>query len=203
MNRPFKKIWKETLIIAICFILLGCFMLMQPDKTLAFFSYLIGALILVLAVLAFYRHYRLQRMITFELLYGIICTVGALLIFLNQSIIETLIPIVLGAVMIANSIFKIQYIFDLKRAGIPNWFISLILSFVKIFVGIIMILNPLSSMMALTQFIGFLVLIFAGCDVVDLCFIRYNLNDELKENDTINVSKKKIMDANHKKIDEK
>lgn len=181
MNRPFKKIWKETVLIALCFILLGCFMLTQPDKTIAFFSYIIGALILVLAVLAIYRHYRLQRMITLELLYGIICSVGAILIFLNQSIIETLIPIVLGIVMIANAIFKIQYIFDLKRNHVEKWYVSLLLSLVKIILGIVMIVDPFTPTIALTQVIAILVLLFAICDVVDLVFIKIFLNEDLNE----------------------
>lgn len=199
MNRPFKKIWKETIVIALAFILLGCFMLMQPDKTIAFFSYLIGALIIVLAALAFYRHYTLHKMITFELLYGIICSVGAILIFLNQSIIETLIPIVLGIVMIANSIFKIQYIFDLKREGIEKWYISLLLSLGKIVLGIVMVTNPLASVMALTQMIAVVVILFAICDVIDLILISYYLKEDLKQEATIN--EKQIQEASYEEIE--
>lgn len=201
MNRSFNKIWKETLIIAFGFSLLGCFMFTQPEKTLAFFSYIIGALILVLAILAFYRHYRLQRSITFELLYGVICTVGALLIFLNQSIIETLIPIVLGAVMVANSLFKIQYIFDLKKDRIEKWFISLILTLCKIALGIIMIVNPLDSLVKLTQFIGMLVFVYACLDVVDLCFIKSHLKNQLSQ-EKINKNDQFIEDVKYREIDE-
>ena len=202
MNRPFSKIWKETLIIALCFILLGCFMLMQPDKTLAFFSYVIGAFILVLAVFAFYRHYRLQRMLTFELFYGIICSVGALLIFLNQSIVETLIPIVLGIVMIANSVFKLRYIFQLQQNQVPHWYVSLILSFIKIALGILIMTNPLEAMITLTQFIGVIVLLFAGCDLADLIFIKIYLKQSIDEEYKNKDNHKQIKDVEYTQIED-
>lgn len=201
MNRSFNKIWKETLIIAFGFSLLGCFMFTQPEKTLAFFSYIIGTLILVLAVLAYYRHYRLQRVITFELLYGIICTVGALLIFLNQSIIETLIPIVLGGVMVANTLFKVQYIFDLKKKRVEKWYLSLILALCKVALGIIMIVNPLDSLVKLTQFIGILVFVYACLDVFDLCFIKSYLKDQLDDEKAPNKNEY-IEDVEVREIDE-
>lgn len=195
MNRSFKKIWKETLLVALCFILLGCFMLMQPDKTIEFFSYIIGSFILVLAVFAFYRHYRLQKMLTFELFYGIICAIGAILIFLNQSIVETLIPIVLGIVMIANAFFKLQYIFDLKKSGVKNWYISLILALVKIALGVCIIVNPFTNAISLTQFIGIIVIVFAICDVVDLVMIKYYLNEDLKAEDTSTITPREVIDV--------
>ncbi len=204
MNRPFSKIWKETLIIALCFVLLGCFMLMQPDKTLAFFSYIIGAFILVLAVFAFYRHYRLQRMLTFELFYGIICSVGALLIFLNQSIVETLIPLVLGIVMIANSIFKLRYIFMLQQNKVERWYVSLILSLVKIALGILIITNPFATMITLTQLIGIVVILFAICDMVDLIFIKVYLKESIdEESGKKNKKRDAIEDVEYSQIDEK
>lgn len=204
MNRSFKKIWKETLIVALCFILLGCFMLMQPDKTIEFFSYIIGSFILVLAVFAFYRHYRLQKMLTFELFYGIICTVGAILIFLNQTIVETLIPIVLGIVMIANAFFKLQYIFDLKKTGVKNWYVSLILALVKIALGVCMIVNPFADSISLTQFIGIVVLVFAISDVVDLVMIKYYLNEDLRTDDgSVSASREVIDVEDLKEIEDK
>lgn len=204
MNRPFRKIWRETLIIALCFILLGCFMLMQPDKTIAFFSYIIGAFILVLAVFAFYRHFRLQRMLTFELFYGIICSVGAILIFLNQSIVETLIPIVLGIVMIANSVFKLRYIFMLQQSKVKRWYVSLILSLTKIALGILIMINPFATMITLTQFIGIVVLLFALSDVIDLVFIKVYLSEDIEdEKDGKRNKHKAIQDVEYVEIDEK
>lgn len=204
MNRPFRKIWRETLIIALCFILLGCFMLMQPDKTIAFFSYIIGAFILVLAVFAFYRHVRLQRMLTFELFYGIICSVGAILIFLNQSIVETLIPIVLGIVMIANSVFKLRYIFMLQQSKVNRWYISLILSLAKIALGILIMINPFATMITLTQFIGIVVLLFALCDVIDLVFIKVYLREDIADEQGGKGNRHKaIQDVEYVEIDEK
>lgn len=181
MNRSFSKIWKETLIIALCFILLGCFMLMKPEMTLTFFSDIVGALVLMLAIIAFYKHYKMKRMFTFDLAYGIVCVVGALLLFFNKEFLANLIPIVLGIVMIANSIFKIQYIFDLKKAGVERWYISLILSIIKITLGILLIVDPFESMFKITQIIGVFVILFAICDMSDLIVIKVYLNKSLSD----------------------
>lgn len=204
MNRSFKKVWKETLIIALCFILLGCFMLIKPEMTLTFFSDIVGALILMLAIMAFYRHYKMQKMFTFDLAYGVVCVLGACLLFFNKEFLANLIPIVLGIVMIANSIFKIQYIFDLKKAGAKRWYVSLILSLIKITLGILLIVNPFESMFKITQIIGVFVILFAVCDLADLIIIKVCLNKSFDEDGYTDIKPVQdvIEDAEIKEIDD-
>lgn len=204
MNRSFKKVWKETLIIALAFVLLGCFMLMKPEMTLTFFSDIVGALVLMLAILAFYRHYKMQRMFTFDLAYGIVCVLGALLLFFNKEFLANLIPIVLGAVMIANSIFKIQYIFELKKAGAQRWYVSLLLALVKVTLGVLLIVDPFQSMFAITQIIGVFVILFAICDMVDLVIIKVYLNKSFDEDGFVDVTAQKdvIENVEVKEIEE-
>lgn len=204
MNRSFKKVWKETLIIALCFILLGCFMLMKPEMTLTFFSDIVGALVLMLAILAFYRHYKMQRMFTFDLAYGIVCVLGAMLLFFNKTFLANLIPIILGAVMIANSIFKIQYIFDLKKAGAQYWYTSLVLALLKIALGILLIVDPFEAMFKITQIIGVSVILFSICDMADLIIIKVYLNKSFDDDGYVNVQSTKdvIEDVEVKEIED-
>ncbi|NBL00027.1 MAG: hypothetical protein EOM50_18865 [Erysipelotrichia bacterium] len=195
MNRSFNKVWKETLIIALCFILLGCFMLMKPEMTLTFFSDIVGALILMLAILAFYRHYKSKRSVSFELAYGIVCMLGALLLFFNKTFLANLIPIVLGIIMIVNAVFKIPYIFDLKKIQAERWYLSLLLMILKIIVAIALIVNPFETMFKITQIIGISVIIFAICDVFDLVIIKYYLHKVIDQEGYVNV------DAYHEVIE--
>lgn len=180
MNRPFHKIWKETLIIAVCFILLGCFLLLKPEVTQDFFVYVTGLLILMLGVLSLFKHRSAKRMFTFDLVYAIVCITGALILFMNQEIVFQVLPWVVGIIMIVNAFMKLRFIFDLHKAGIKRWYISFILSLVKLITGMIVIIEPFSTI-AVTTLIGWLVIVFAVCDVIDLVFIKMYLDEPITE----------------------
>lgn len=179
MNRPFNKVWKETLLISLSFIIVGCFMIYRPSKSMDVFSNIVGAFLLVLAAFAFYKHYRMKKSFTFDLVYGIVCAVVAFILFIRSDIVANLIPIVLGAVMIINSIFKIPYIFELKKSGMDKWWLSLVLALLKVGMGIFLIVNPFAGKDTLALAIGITIIIFSVCDFIDLIFIKYILNKSI------------------------
>lgn len=197
MNRPFHKIWKETLLIALCFLLLGGFLLFKPEATKDFFAFLSGAFLLMLGLLSFIKHRSLGKMITFDLAYALVCGIGAIILFVNRSIIFQVIPWVLGVLMITNCIFKLRYIFELKKAKIEKWYFSLILACVKLVLGIIMILgNDMFGETHIMQMIGWFSIIFAILDVVDVVLIKWYLDEPISEKERL-----KIMNGECKEID--
>lgn len=202
MNRPFNKVWKETFIISLSFIIVGCFMIYRPSKSLDVFSNIVGAFLLLLAALAFYKHYKMQKSFTFDLVYAIVCAVMAFILFIRNDIVAGLIPVVLGLVMILNSLFKIQYIFELKKSGMDKWWISLVLALLKVGMGILLIVNPFAGKDMLATAIGITIIIFAICDLVDLIFIKYILNKSIDGEEEVTTVDACIENEEVKQIEE-
>ena len=105
----------------------------------------------------------------FDLALGIFnILLGCYALFCTRQML-TLLPLLLGILIIIESIFKVQALIDLKRVGYQNWWIDLILTILTIAIGVILIIDPFSGL-ALTIFIG-VSLIFDG--LINLWTVLY------------------------------
>ena len=181
MNQSFSKIWKVTLLSALLFILLGCFLLMRPEDTLDFIAYVTGGFIIVLGVLALYRHFKDGRSFTFDLAYGAVCIAGALVLFFFKDALIIIIPVVVAIIMVANALLKVPYIFKALKGKMAHWYVLLILALLKIIVAIIVMVDPTEAFISLIQLIGICTITFALLDVIDLILIKIWFNEPLSE----------------------
>ena len=87
----------------------------------------------------------------------------ALLIALFISII----PIMTGIWIIIRSIMKFQFAINLKSASAEKWELMLVSSIIMCVLGVLVIINPFEAIVALTRFIGIIILISEVVDVFE------------------------------------
>lgn len=175
MKNNFKKMFRNSLIYSICFVVLGLFLLIKPSTTISLISYVIGGIIVIAGILTFTKCLGNDfKSITFsfDLVYSILSIIAGIIIILNPNALASLIPIVLGIWMIINGSFKFQYSFQLKQFKYKNWILIFIIAIMMIILGIVLIFNPFKGAVAITQVIGIFIIGYAILDIIESFSIR-------------------------------
>jgi uncharacterized membrane protein HdeD (DUF308 family) len=106
---------------------------------------------------------------------------SGLIIILNPNLIASIIPILIGIIMIINGVSKIQFAAILKSENINNWFFTLLLAIIITCCGIIFVVNPFGGAVAITKMIGICIIIYSIIDMMDFLVIHKNVKDVKKE----------------------
>lgn len=168
------KKWKWIFIgIAFAMIILGLCLIIWPHISATVLCYLFGALILITGIVrivcyirrgvsAFFHYY--------ELPLGILDILLAVFFFSRSRYVILVLPIVIGIMILVDSIFELQMAIDLRRLGLGRWWSMLVLSVLSILFSFLLVLNPFEGSVTLMVFIG-LSLIVDG--IQSLCSVIY------------------------------
>lgn len=106
---------------------------------------------------------------------GVLALVMGFVIILYPRILD-IIPILLGVWMIVSSTFSLRLTSSLRGSSSSSYFASLLTNTITILCGIILILNPTDSSVALIALLGVIALVYAASMLVDLIIFRRHLS---------------------------
>ena len=187
-----SKLFKSSIISSIALIILGLLLFFQAETTIISISYIIGAVLIAIGVLSgirFVGGLNNNNQNELDVIYGIVCVVLGILIITNPTAIASAIPIVVGVIIILNSVIKLHYSLELKESKNELWKSTMIMSVIMTICGIILIFNPFAGAVFITKIIGALIVIYAILDIASTIVIKKNVS-KLK-----NAIEEKIVDA--------
>ena len=160
--------------------LASSFLFIKPGTTISIISYVTGGVLLLMGLISVYKYftsYSAINLFGFELAYGVLLIIAGLFLVIDTSIFAKV--IILGIWIIVNSITKFQYGFVLKRAKNSDWLYTILVSLLSFIWGIVLLINPFSSALTITQIIGIFIIVYAVLDIIDNFIIRRNIKDIL------------------------
>ncbi len=175
-----KKNFSLSLLSSFIFIILGLFLFIRPDATIATISYIIGGILLILGILSIIRYFKSDYGINafdFDLVYGVLVIIAGLYLIIKPTMLGSIFPVILGIWIIINSVTKFQYALMLKKLQKEDWKYTLLISFLTFVWGIVLLINPLESVLVVTQVIGIFIIIYAVLDIIDNFILRRNKDD--------------------------
>ncbi len=180
LKKDFNKMFTTSILTSIIFIAFGIFLLLRPDTTIRIISYTIGIILILLGAFSLGKYYsdnKEKKSIDFNLIYGILSIIVGLVMILNPTALATLIPFVLGFWIVINGVIKIQYALELKKNKNDAWVATIVIALLILIWGLILVFNPFSGAIAITQLIGIFIIIYSILDIVESTLIRKNLKD--------------------------
>ena len=172
-----SKLFKTSIISSISLIILGLMLFFQAETTIISISYIIGAVLIALGVLSgirFISGLNSNNLNELDIVYGVVCVVLGILIITNPTAIASAIPIVVGVIIVLNSVIKLHYSLELKEAKNELWKSTMIMSTIMTVCGVILIFNPFAGAVFITKIIGFLIIVYAMLDIVSTIIIKKN-----------------------------
>ena len=186
-----SKLFKSSIISSIALIILGLLLFFQAETTIISISYIIGAVLIAIGVLSgirFVGGLNNNNQNELDIIYGIVCVLG-ILIITNPTAIASAIPIVVGVIIVLNSVIKLHYSLELKESKNELWKSTMIMSVIMTICGIILLFNPFAGAVFITKIIGALIVVYAALDIASTIVIKKNVT-KLR-----NAIEEKIVDA--------
>ncbi len=172
MKRLLKQMKWETLLSSSLYIVLGVVALVIPDTMVKTLGYLIGILLIVagaVSMICYLLREASQNYYRNDFGYGLVgIAVGILFLYKVEWIIS-LVPVILGILVVASGCRKLQDVIDMKRLGYGNWVTVLILAAVNVVLGVALIANSVDAALLFLQLVG-AGLIFSGVTDIATCF---------------------------------
>ena len=151
-----NNILKGEIISSVFYILLGLCLILIPTQTVDVICKVVFGLILIgVGIYHIYIYIRGKAKATImDLLSGVVVFVLGVFLFMTPSIVIKLLPWMLSAFVLVDSLWKFKGAFLLKKGGNGAWSVLLIGSLVFIALGIVMLFGRFPKIMTLLIFSG-------------------------------------------------
>lgn len=152
------KKWKwGALILSAAVMALGICLIIWPGISAGVLCTLVGAVLLVVGALRIGCYF--QRGISalwhrWELPLGILDALLGIYFFSRPGNVLMLLPVVVGIVIVVDSVFKLQTALELREMGLRRWWAMLALSILSILAAIFLIRNPFEGSVTLMIYLG-------------------------------------------------
>lgn len=154
---------------AVIMVVLGLILVIWPEILGNMLCYILGgALILMGAfqLIGFIRGEHLGFCNKFSMLMGIILILLGIWVCANPHVVLSIIPVVVGIIILLHGLMDIQYTLDIKKAGSSKWWIGLIAAIATIVIGILLVVNPFAAYELTMIIIGIAMIYDGGSDLV-------------------------------------
>jgi uncharacterized membrane protein HdeD (DUF308 family) len=160
---------------AVLYILLGIVLIANPEFSALVICRLFGVIMLVPGIFKlldfFVSKNFYDSLLESDIVIGIFSIfLGCLMLIAPKTIIAA-VPIILGLVIIVDSIFRFQLSINLKKHEYRSWNIHLWLSLLTALLGLLLLFNPFAGSIFLTRLVGIALVINGVFNLWGMIFI--------------------------------
>lgn len=186
MGEKINNILKGEIISSVFYILLGLCLILIPTQTVDVICKVVFGLILIgVGIYHIYIYIRGKAKATImDLLSGVVVFVLGVFLFMTPSIVIKLLPWMLSAFVLVDSLWKFKGAFLLKKGGHGAWSVLLIGSLVFIALGIVMLFGRFPKIMTLLIFSGWVLVCDGTADIVFFIIMKLGLRKIAKKAET-------------------
>lgn len=165
-----KNYEKTSIATSILLIIFSMFLIFKPEASLNFIVIVIGvfmALVGIIHMVSYFTSNKEFKAMSTELIEGTVYAILGLFLIFKPNILNEFLAIIVGAWLVIQFIIKFQFAFNLKSVASPTWSIMLISSILHLIFGLVMLLNPFASIVAVTTIAGLILLITEIGNIVE------------------------------------
>lgn len=175
MDNFMSKFIRSSIISSIALAVLGVFLFVKSELTIVSISYIIGAVLVGIGLVSMLKYIAsLNKDVKNELdiIYGTVTVVLGILVISNPKAIASIIPFIIGIIILLSSATKLAYGFELRRAHSDLWVGTVVISLITMLCGVLLIFNPFAGAEFILKVVGALIFIYAVLDIISTFRIR-------------------------------
>lgn len=174
---------------AVMLLILGLVMIIFPGAVMNFICYMFaGAFVLAGAakLFFFFKKDIKDAVYTNDFSMGVVLVVIGLIFATKANVIESIIPMIMGLVIIVNGIIKLQHALNLKRFGSSSSTFVLIISLLCIGIGLVLLFVPSTMSKIITIIIGIGFVVSGLTDIAAYVVVSKKIKEREKQDSTMN-----------------
>lgn len=160
MKDFFYRADNHGVLLSIVMIVLGLLLALWPGHVMTTALTILGIALLVGGALLIYSWYngRARSSSVITLSEGILMVVAGLVVLIAPKFLISIVPFVVGALITLNGVFNLAQSLDQRRWNYSRWTMSLVVAILTIVLGVLIMLNPFSTMESLVMAIGIIII---------------------------------------------
>lgn len=175
MNQLLSRFFKSILLSSVLLAILGLLLIFQSEITIFSISYIIGGVLVAIGVftlLSYVRNINHPAANELNIIYGAVTIILGVLIIKHPKAIASVIPLIIGTIIVVNSAAKLQYSLDLKKNKNDLWKTTMGISILTILCGTLLIFNPFVGAVYFTKIVGVLIFVYALLDIISTVSLK-------------------------------
>ena len=176
MKIEIKKIFWPSIISSLIILILGLLLFFKSEATLMTISYIIGAALFAVGIIAIIRFFSTKNnkdsFTQLNIVYGIISILAGAFFVIEPKMIGSIIPVVLGIGIIISSAIKVQQALVLRNMQNKYWVSTLVISLLSLVCGVVLLFNPFSGAVVISKIIGIFLILYAVLDLVNTFLLK-------------------------------
>lgn len=154
----FRKMQGSYIVMAVAYVVFGLSLLIKPELSTTVICYAIGAVCVIYAVANLIKYFTgsMNRMyIEPDFVLSVIICVFGIVTIVRPSVIISILPFIVGIVLVFSGLIKVQDGINLKRFNYDRWFLVLGFAVISVILGIVVLLNPFGTGLFLQEWSDF------------------------------------------------
>lgn len=205
MKEYIKNIFKGQLFTTIVYLALGSWLVMFPMPAVDIICKVIFGIVLMLVGLYHIWLYLSEVGGTsiFNLFTGVILLVLGVFFFQNPNIVEQILPSLLAALLLVDSIWTLRTGLKLKQYDRNEWKFLVVVSLIFVTLGIVLFMNPFKTMERTILFAGWSFISDAVVDAVSIflsiigshAIEKNKIDSKVEEAENIEATDSEVLDS--------
>lgn len=183
-----KELKWEAILTGVLYILLGIVALVVPETMQKTLGYVIGIVLIVaglISIICYLLRDAKENYYHNEFVFGLVGMVLGAAVLYKVEVIISLIPFILGILVLFSGCSKLQDAIDLKRLGYGSWIGMLVVAVINIILGIVLICNPFQAAIVLFRVLGVGLIISGVSDCFSTVYFARKFHKFKQEQDAV------------------
>lgn len=182
MIKKLNSFINSSICISIMFIIIGIIMVIMPKMSLEILGVILSVILIINGIILMITDIKLNNnFIPIDMLpASMLSILLGIMMLIYPNVLSIIIPLMLGTWFIMTSIFKIRLTLYLSKIQNTPWLLLMLISILSIVCGFILILNPIDSSVAITLFIGIVIIVYAISDITNMIVLKRNIKNLTK-----------------------
>lgn len=161
MKEFMKQIRMDLITSSIICIIFGIVLIVRPIETVSLFCRVLAIIMIVVGGMFMFSYFLNWMSSGLSAAMGLIVLLIGVWIFINPGIIETLIPVVIGVILLCHGIQDVRMSWQMKEYGQDSWKFSMVLAVISVIFGVLCIIDAFMVVKAAMILLG-IALIYNG-----------------------------------------
>lgn len=161
MKEFMKQIRMDLITSSIICIIFGIVLIARPIETVSLFCRVLAIIMIVVGGMFMFSYFLNWMSSGLSAAMGLIVLLIGVWIFINPGIIETLIPVVIGVILLCHGIQDVRMSWQMKEYGQDSWKFSMVLATISVIFGVLCIIDAFMVVKAAMILLG-VALIYNG-----------------------------------------
>ncbi len=175
MLKKLNKLFWMMIVFSLLSLIAGVLLVWFPNVSLNVISYIIASVMLLFGIILV-TDYKARIFYTQFITLGVIFLILGSILLLHNNIIQILIPIIIGTYIIVNEIVNMQIALKLMKYS-NSMILAFVLSLLACVCGVLMIVYPSDSAVALTLYMGIVLIVYSISVLTNMIIFKKHVND--------------------------